>query len=79
MNIKLRKKAKDYFYINFFKSIINSMFGKTMENVRNHRKIKFVPTDKIRIKFVSERNYCTIEPVSVCKFVKSRYKQDSRV
>ena len=35
----------------------NSIFGKKMENVRNHRDIKLVKTDKKRIKLVSEPNY----------------------
>ena len=34
----------------------NSVFGKTMENVRNHRDIKLV-TDKRRKRLVSEPNY----------------------
>ena len=37
----------------------NSVFGKTMENVRNHRDIKLVMTDKKRNKLVSEPNYHT--------------------
>ena len=34
----------------------NSVFGKTMENVRKHRDIKLVTTEEKRIKFVSEPN-----------------------
>ena len=37
----------------------NSVFGKTMENVRNHRDIKLVTTDKRRKQLVSEPNYHT--------------------
>ena len=37
----------------------NSVFGKTKENVRNHRDIKLVTTNKKRNKLVSERNYHT--------------------
>ena len=37
----------------------NSVFGKTMGNVRNHRDIKLVTTNKKRNKLVSERNYHT--------------------
>ena len=35
----------------------NSIFGKTMENVRNHRDIKLVTSDKRRKRLVSEPNY----------------------
>ena len=35
----------------------NSVFGKTIENIRKHRDIKLVATDKKRSKFVSEPNY----------------------
>ena len=35
----------------------NSIFGKTMENLRRHRYIKLVTTDKRRNQLVSEPNY----------------------
>ena len=35
----------------------NSIFGKTMENVRNHRDIKLVTSEKRRKRLVSEPNY----------------------
>ena len=37
----------------------NSVFGKTMGNVRKHRDIKLVTTDKKRNQLVSEPNYHT--------------------
>ena len=37
----------------------NSVFGKTMENVRNHRDIKLVADNDRRNKLVSEPNYHT--------------------
>ena len=35
----------------------NSLFGKTMENVRNHKDIKLVTSNKRRKRLVSEPNY----------------------
>ena len=37
----------------------NSVFEKTMENLRKHRDIKLVTTDKRRNRIVSESNYHT--------------------
>ena len=59
MNTKLRKEAKNEFEKYFFKLMNNAVFGKTMENVRKHRDIRFVTTDKRRNQLVSEPNYQT--------------------
>ena len=45
--------------------MINSVFRKTMENVRKHRDIKLVTTDKRRNQLVSEPNYYTTKYFSV--------------
>ena len=42
----------------------NSVFGKTMENVRKHRDIKLVATEERRNKLVSEPNYHTTKHFS---------------
>ena len=64
MNTKLRKEEKNDFEKDFFKLMKNSVFGKTMENVRNHRDIKIVTTNKQRKKFASEPNYHTTKHIS---------------
>ena len=57
MNTKLRTKAKNDFEKDFFKLMNTAVFGKTMENIRKHRDIKLVTTDKRRNQLVSEPNY----------------------
>ena len=57
MNTNYRTEAKNEFNKNFFKLMNNSLFGKTMENVRNHRDIKLVTSDKRRKRLFSEPNY----------------------
>ena len=44
-----------------FKLTNNLVFGKTMENIRKHRDIKLVSTDKRINQLVSEPNYHTTE------------------
>ena len=64
MNRKFKKEAKGEFEKDFFKLMNNSVFGKTMENVRKHRDIKLVTTEEKRIKLVSEPNYHTTKHFS---------------
>ena len=57
MNARYGKDAKNDFEKDFFKLINNSVFGKTSENVGNHRDIKLVTSGKRRKTLVSEPNY----------------------
>ena len=55
MNTDLRRKAKK----DFEKLMNNAVFGKTIENVRKHRDIKLVTTERRTNFLVSEPNYHT--------------------
>ena len=57
MKSELSKLTKNDFEKDFLKLMINSVFGKTMENSRKHRDIKLVTTDKRRYQFLLEPNY----------------------
>ena len=59
MNTELRKQAKNDFEKDLFKLMNNSVFEKTIENVRKHRDIKLVTTDERRNQLVSEPNHHT--------------------
>ena len=59
LNTGLRKKAKNDFEKDFFKSINIADFGETMGNVRKRRDIKFVTTERRSYYLVSEPNYHT--------------------
>ena len=63
MNSKLRTETKNDFEKYFFKLMNNAVFEKTMKNVRKHRNIKLVTTDKRRNQLASEPNYHTTKNV----------------
>ena len=64
MNTNYRKKAKNEFEKDFFKLMINSVYGKTMEDKRIHRDIELVTTEKRRSILVSKPNYHTTKHFS---------------
>ena len=59
LNADLRKKNQRMILKDVFQLMNNSVFGKTMENVRKHRHVKFVTTENIRNYLLSESNYHT--------------------
>ena len=56
-NTKLRMEAKNKFEKDFFKLMNNSVFGKTMENIRNRVDIKFVTSRKGAAKLFKKPNF----------------------
>ena len=64
MNTKLRMQAKNDFEKDFFKLMNNAVFGKAMENVRNHKDIKILTTSKRRTILASEPNYHSTKYIS---------------
>ena len=83
MNTELRKLAKNDFKKDLFKLMNNSVFGKTMENIRKHRDIKLVATDRKRSKLVLEPNYHTInlisEDLSIIEMKKTKVKMSKPI
>ena len=61
----------------------NSVFGKTMENIRKYKDIKLVTTNKKRSKLVSEPNYDTInlvsEDLSIIEMKKTKVKMNKPI
>ena len=83
MYTELRKASKNDFEKDLFKLMNNSVFGKTMENIRKHRDIKLVTTDKKRSKLVSEPNYHIInlisEDLSIIEMKKTKVKMNKPI
>ena len=83
MNTELRKAANNDFEKDLFKLMNNSVFGKTMENIRKHRDIKLVTTDQKRSKLVSEPNYhptnLISEDLSIIEMKKTKVKMNKPI
>ena len=62
LNTRLRTEAKNDFEKDFFKLMNNSVFGKTMENVRNRVDVKLVNNIEKAEKLAAKPNFqhCTI-------------------
>ena len=56
-NTNLRSKAKNNFEKDFYKLMNNSVFGKTMENIRNRVDVKLVNTKEKLRKLVAKPNF----------------------
>ena len=82
MNTELRKAANNDFEKDLFKLMNNSVFGKTMENIRKHRH-KVSNYRQKRSKLVSEPNYHTInfisEDLSIIEMKKTKVKMNKPI
>ena len=56
-NTKKRMGATNYFEKDFFKLMINSVYGKTMENLRKRINVRFVNNKKDFLKYTSRPTY----------------------
>ena len=61
MNNNYRKKAKNEFEKDFLKLMNNSVFGKTMENIREHKDIKLINNIDGLNKYAREPNLKSIK------------------
>ena len=78
LNTELRKNAKNEFEKDFYKLKISSIYGKTVQNDRNHRDIRLVTAEAKRNKLASEPNYqstkCMSKHLLVMEMKKTRVK-----
>ena len=79
MNTELRKNAKNEFEKDFYKLKINSIYGKTVQNDRNHRDIKLVTTEYKRNKLASEPNYQSTKCISKHLLVMEMKKTEGKM
>ena len=56
-NTEKRKNSKNSFERNFFKLLVNSIYGKCMENIRKRINVKLIKNSKDYARYVSQPNF----------------------
>ena len=82
LNTSKRKVAKNDFEKDYFKLMNNSVFGKTMENVRGRIDLKMAFDDEYQKKYQSKPNYKTTTPYddfSIIQLSKTSVKLDKPI
>ena len=76
LNTRLRKDAKNEFEKDFFNLMNNSVLKKTMENIKNHKDIKLVTSNKKYLKYVMKPNFKGGHPFSKHLFANEMEKRE---
>ena len=79
LNTRLRKDAKNELEKDFFKLMNNSVVGKTMENIRNHKDMKLVTSYKKYLKYVMKPNFKDGHPFSKYLFAVEMRKTEIKM
>ena len=71
-----KERCKEWFEKDFFKLMNKSVFAKTIENIRNHKDMKLVTSDKKYLKYVMKPNFKDGFPFSKHLFAVEMGKRD---